>query len=344
MDVIEYDTAHREAVLEFGTEYGLRWGGDPALFDWKYQRQLPDEHATEAPRLWLVSDGARVLGVFGAQPTTLIVDGERVSAAYAMDVHLHAELRGKGFGGRLLGEFEAAYAVRLMPFSTDVAHGLYLHRGYREIPELRAFTSVTRTVRAALRVAAQRLNFGSAAKRPASLLQRVDLVEREIQGARAETSETLGDLEPFLNEVQTRYAVCAARGPDTLRWRYLEHPYGGGAVVSLRGSNNEVIAVFGIAWCATGGLDALVLTDLYQREGDAESAERIVLGLKRVSRHLGADLVSMIALSADLQSAGHRFDRSSSRRFAVSAPADVLDPEIGAAGWYLTAGDSDQIG
>ncbi|MCP4007545.1 MAG: GNAT family N-acetyltransferase [bacterium] len=342
MDIRLYEPADRDALLMFAAEYGLQWGHDAALFQWKYERALPEEHATDAPRLWLVGEGDRVLGVFGAQPVTLLVEGEHVPAAYAMDVHLHAELRGKGFGGRLLEAFETAYATRLMPFSTEVAHGMYLHRGYREVPGLVRHMSVARTARAVLRASAQQLRVGPRWRRPPALLPRLDLIENQIPGSHVETSESLIELAPFLNAVQSRYAVCPIRSVDTLRWRYLEHPFQGAGVLSIRGAGNKITGVFGVAWCGAGGLNALVLADLYLRENDDETGRRIVRGLSRAARQLGADLVAMVALSTDLKSMPG-FDRSSPLRYAVSAPPGVLHPEIDPSSWYLTAGDSDQI-
>ena len=340
LEIEVYKPEMQPATLAFARDYGLIWGTEPALFAWKYEHPLPDVCPSDIPRLWVVTEGQRVRGTLGTQPVTVVYRGERRPAAFAVDLHLHADLRGRGIGKALLREFRDACSFHLMAFATDLAHSIYLRKGYTEIKGFESFSTIRPTPRTAIRLLAGRPGRKAARARPLSAL--ANRLAATLPGCVAEMEGNPEGLNDFLERCQLSYEFATVRDWETLRWRYLEHPFGAGAVFSLVKEGRREV-VFALAWRRIRNLHALALCDLYYEKECEHSAVRIVEALPNLARVAGAHAYTTVALPIRIKRLVSGFRRHRPHLFSVwieNADTEVL-PDF--ANWYVTGGDSDFI-
>jgi len=336
-----YEPGLRSATLEFARDYGLIWGTEPALFAWKYERPLPDVCPSGISRLWVVTDGQRVRGTVGTQPVTVVYRGKRRPAAFLFDLHLDADLRGRGIGRAMLNEFRDSCSFRLGAFARNLSHSILLRRGYAEIKGFESFTSLRPTPRTATRLLAERLGRKKARPRPLSAL--ANRLADTIPGCVAETGDDPDTLNNFLERCQLSYEFATVRDWETLRWRYLEHPFGAGAVFSQVGESGRREVVFALAWRRIRNLHVLALCDMYYEKACEHSAVRVTRALPRLARVAGAHACTIVALPDRIKRLAGSYWRRSPHRLSVcieDADTEVL-PDF--ANWYVTGGDSDYI-
>jgi hypothetical protein len=336
-----YEPGMRPGILEFARDYGLIWGTEPALFSWKYERTLPAVCPSGIPRLWVLKKGQRVLGMLGTQPVTVVYRAERRSAAYAVDFHVHPELRGRGLGAALLQRFRDTCSFHLMAFATDLAHRIYLRKGYTEIPGLESFSNIRPTARTATRLLAGRL--GRKTARPQSLSFLAQRLAAAMPGCVTETGDDPDALDDFLERCQLSYEFATVRDWETLRWRYLEHPFGAGAVFSQRRESGRREVVFALAWRRMRGLHALALCDLYFEKDSEDSAAGVVEALPRLAKIAGADFYTTVALPVRIKRLIADSRKRTPRLFSVWI--EDADPKVFSdfTNWYVMGGDSDFI-
>jgi hypothetical protein len=164
-----------------------------------------------------------------------------------------------------------------------------------------------------------------------------------IPGCVAETGDDPDTLNDFLERCQLSYEFATMRDWETLRWRYLEHPFGAGAVFSQVGESGRPEVVFALAWRRIRNLHTLALCDLYFEKVGEHSAARIIQALPHLARVAGAHAYTIVALPVRIKRLVGSYWRRTPHRLSVlieDADAEVL-PDF--ANWYVTAGDSDYI-
>lgn len=343
MEIVSYRTDLRDHVINFAKEYGLLWGNDPAVFRWKYERPLPKSvSASPSTRLWLLLNENRVLGMLGVLPITVSYLGTERPAVVAMDVHVHPEMRGQGMGKRLLETFERSCDFRLMLFSTELAHSIYLRRGYRNIGGPASFVWALRTMRTAVHFAASKL-FRIGVSSPPPLSSLSSAIAEQIPGCQPEKGNNCREVNDFLTTCRRRYQFAVVRDWETLHWHYHEHPTRAGQLFSIRDQRGHIRCLFALAWKKFHRLNCLLLADIYTPPNNSEISRLVIDKLPVMARVARADLYSVVATSDDLTGMLSGFDRRRVCRSSVWLPKEIQN-ECDPARWYISAGDSDYFG
>lgn len=106
----------------------------PQYFRWLYAEQ--PLRRDEQPALWLCRRGGAVVGQQGALPVELSVDGRRLRAAWAIDLHVEEAWRRRGVGPAMMAHLCDQQSVTLGLDVSDAAGAMMLRGGWEEVGRL----------------------------------------------------------------------------------------------------------------------------------------------------------------------------------------------------------------
>lgn len=328
MHLVDYDDTHRERVVALlAAHTGKDAGRRRALWPWLYR----DNPSIGRGRLGAVLiDGDRVLGFNGFIPVRLLSDGALVDAAWSVDTLLAPELRGKGWGVRLVDRVKASYPVMLGFGISDIQAATMLKRGYTANRDVAQYFHVNRphTARQRLKAALQALNrLRGLPGRPAT-----DGLTIEVGRAR----DLPREVERLWQAVKDSHRRIVVRDHAYLSWRYAAHPTRSYSTLLVRGEDGALRALAVFERLA----ERADLVDYVGASDDLPSMQLIVDTFRRTCA--ASALLQCTCSSSPLKSALARagFRRSAWQpRFYVRS--NLADERAIAQDWFVMDGDSD---
>ncbi len=309
---------------------------------WKWQYEENPETRGTGPDIWVARDGEEILGQYASMPVRLWWGQEEVRASWGMDVFVSASARGRGVGQRLFTAWAEHVDVALGLGLTPSSYGLFRKLGYWDVgpvPFYRAWLDPGA-------VAARR--FGRAVggilgglagpwlrparRRPLS----PDVSVRAIPSFGAEYDDLWA-------RTRASYAMCAGRGADYLRWKYVNCPHRGydlweaqreGRLVGFAVSRHEDYRGLRLGW----------VVDLYADASDHGARRALLAAILDSFQASGVARAQAFAMSravsADLRRMGF-FRGPSPMQFCVQAKAAVPAACRDLGRWHVVFGDSD---
>ena len=337
--IAEFTEQYLGQVLDFGARHRLRWGGNEALFRWKFFSH-PRSADGARNHFWLVLDGERVVGINGGLTCEYWIGGQCVAGISSVDWYLDDACRGKGTGRELLGVMEQLAPLKLPILSSEVAHRLQLGRGYSALP----MTFTTLRVRRPLACAAWWLRRSRPARSSQPSRSFAPAVSILLASPRLrllrenETAEVLR----LMIDAQQRYYFCALHDPRFLIWKYRQPPQRCGETFVLE-QNGRPCAVFALASQNRGGLDVLLLGDLHTVKDGGDSARIVRQLVARAANALGADAVTAFGMGPHTRAVQAGAAPCVRRLHRASVRWDGGTLDLKRADWYVSASYSDYL-
>jgi hypothetical protein len=296
---------------------------------------------------WVIEESGEVSAYCGVIPTTLQVAGERIEAAWWVDLVVAPERRGEGLQSIFDAQVRAT-APLIVGFPNALAAAIHRRHCWgvrndlevRMLP-LRPFEIIARRARSGPAGHIERIAAVVAAPYARRLRQKLESFEprfsRLIDRPRAE------ELATVFAEGSDRTSTTTFRDAEYLAWRYLESPFRDKLVVIVGGEDSaaEVAAVLRILARANGTVARIL--DLFGQLEKERVVRDVLLMVSKVAYSAGAiQVTSMSAnrsLSRTLRSIG--FTLKSRARFCWLSGDRELQERIGVAPLHLALGDSD---
>lgn len=296
---------------------------------WRWQ--YLDNPAGRMQSMLAVHPRAGVLGVYGAMPVRISVNGRRSIAAHAVDHCVRPDWLKHGGEHGLFTQLGRAYLERWLGTAAEQAMFVYglpvtgwrsgsTHLGWQIVRDWD-------------------LTFHEfaldAAERPAPR----DLVVRAVARCDADADELFTRLEPSLG-------LATVRDQRYLDWRYADHPDRGYTLFECRERATgrlRGLCVYGLSNVVRRQTSCLL--DWLAPADDVDTTVAMLAAVERQARADGTGLVASVWNHMDprfllLQQHGYRV-RGTQWFLAVASP--IYDAVFFREQWYFTLGDSDLV-
>jgi hypothetical protein len=294
----------REELIEFLRE-NLTDRSDEARFEWLYL-----QNPNGAARAWMAVDDAtkRIVGVAGAFPRNILLNGETRRAYVLGDFCIAPEFRSLGPAVSLqracFNELSAEGDPVCVDFPSQTMIGIYRRLGIAPVGTIVRYVKLLRVDDKVSAIFSHRAVAGAISRMGNLALRSRDLLQTTDSGLEIGPHERVFD-DQFTNltlRAVLSFQAYGLRSADYLNWRYLRNPLGKYSVITARRDRElvgyAVITACGMEWR---------LTDLFSPDDAAVSSLlAYVLRSARESRMKKLTALTMAAgpFSAHLRSAG----------------------------------------
>lgn len=334
-------------VAEFAREAGVQ-PEDPLAARTRWRWSLADHPGRREDALpsWICLDVERVVGHVGAFPCDISVRGDVRGMAWARDLIVSPDARGRGVGSRLMRTVTQAYARSGVLGHADT-YGLYRQIGYLDMGSVPLFLKVRRASVFA-RAFAPRPGLREAVSLALPLLQmrlprgRPTLRVEHVTAFDEEFDRWWLSLEPDLG--------CVIRRTSrTMQWRYLSNPSGRHRVLAARdGTGLRGIVV--VRPGSSRGVPVGIIAEVLAHPADHDvMLELISAGEQELFGSPGGRDIVFVRANVLHGSFGRAFIRAG----YIPAPSPIKWILAGADGaaslqglleagrWFVNGGDSD---
>ena len=296
---------------------------------------------------WVIEDGGEVAAYCAVIPTAVQVFGERVDAAWWVDLVVDSNYRGEGLQ-RALDEKVRAAAPLIVGFPNALAARIHRRHGWgvREDLEVRLLplrpTEMVRT-RASAGLVGAGLRLSALLVAPAARIFSRRLERFEPRWARVLDRPSAEALAEVFDRNWDAEVTTTFRDAEYLAWRYLEAPYRNElfVVVGGEGESPDVVTVIRVMRRGKGNV-ARVL-DLFGALSEPEMVSDVLSLAAKHALTLGACQLTALsanqAISDSLRAAG--FVVRTGARFCWTFGGRDLHSRIEGSFLHLALGDSD---
>ena len=345
MEVIAFTEQYLGAVMDFATRsheaFPFSWEGREELFRWKYLEQVNRLRTGEHP-CWIAVEDGRVVGFLGSMASDFWFAGEEMDGNAAMDLYLEDACRGKGVGKEMLRLYEESARLKLMLVSSEQAHNIYLHRGYQDLPGIRATASMW-SLRCGWHWLLRKAGIERFELEPAEGAGRMRdwmLTRSNVSVLNGHKRELVND---FLVQSQRRFSLAPRRSVEYLEWKYRNHPDRHGEVFTLS-DDAGLCAIFALANRSLGGPPMLVIGDVFLRDhNDRRVLRKLVDWCRELVDVLGAHAAGTFGCWTPLNETMQEALASRNQVFRCSILVDDCATPADTATAYISAGDGDYI-
>lgn len=313
-------------------------------WDWKYDAN-PFNRA-RVPFILLLKHRAALVGMLGAIPLCVAVDGRTFPIMHSCDLAIERAFRGQGLAERLMSAYMSA---------NPVGFGWLNERSHRRAAPLQrtGWTRISPLIKplAPFPLLAHLTNLHS--KRAASSFSPLAAPEESFSD-KTSTGVTITQIrhfderfDAFAQELESEHRVIGVRDRQFLNWRYAGRPdvrY----VVLMATRGARLVGYLVLRWADKDRLRRGYLVDFLVRKSDALPAHLLIQAGVQVLRRAGAAAIQCLITSSHLRRALylHGFIPWSfgpQPYFHARAEGDVLSANVfeDAHNWFLTMGDGD---